>query len=166
MWVIRGKGHHQHIWTAQSNPNNEPMGVKRPIMADKPIVGHPPPFEKVIRASVAVARGERTHKVITTARKPIIWMHRTMLSTTGSLLARAVLNITQNAVIAQTSKVPCQRSKPYEGMFRTMRPCMMVPVMNPTDSSPACHPVIQIQPVCGVLESDQGWDEQGQLPTR
>lgn len=153
------------MWTAQSKPNKEPMGVRRPIMADKPNVGHPPPFEKVIRASVTVARGERIHNGITTARKPIIWMHRTIPSTTGSLLARAVLNITQNAVIAQTSKVPCQRSKPYEGLFRTIRPCMTVPAMNPTDSSPACHPVIQIQPVCGEPESDQGWHEEDQVPT-
>jgi len=121
--------------------------VRKPIMADRPVVGHPPPFVKVKRASVAVARGERTHSGTITAKNPIRWMIRVIPSTAGNLLARTVLNVTQNPVMAQTSKVPCHRSKTYVGAFKTIRPCMMVPTIKATDRRPACHPVIHNHPI-------------------
>ncbi len=40
-------------------------------MADKPVVGHPPAFVKVKRASLLVARGERTHNGTMIANKPM-----------------------------------------------------------------------------------------------
>lgn len=137
---------YQHICTAQSKPHKEPMGVRRPIMADKPVVRHPPPFVKVKRASVAVARGERIHNGTIMAKSPIMWMMRTTPSIAGNFLARTVLKMTQKKEITQTSKVPCQRSKLYVGLFKTIRPCMIVPTKKATDRRPACHPVIQIHP--------------------
>lgn len=131
------------------------MIVRRPIMEDRPVVGHPPPFVKVKRASVAVARGERIHNGTTTANSPIMWMVRTIPSIAGNLLARTVLNITQNEVIAQTSKVPCHRSNPYEGLFKTIRPCMTVPTTKATAKRPACHPVMQIHPWFDWSEHDK-----------
>ena len=123
------------------------MGVRRPIMADRPVVGHPPPFVKVRRASVAVARGERTHSGTIMAKSPIRWIMSTIPSTDGNLLARTVLKKTQNAEIAQTSKVPCHRSKTYVGLFKTIKPCMMVPTMKLLPRRPACHPVMHSHPV-------------------
>ena len=86
------------------------MGVRRPIIEERPVVGHPPPFEKVKRALVAVDFGERIHNGRIMANSPIMWMTRTTASITGSLLAKTVLKITQNKVTAQTSRVPCHRS--------------------------------------------------------
>lgn len=134
------------MWTTQSNPHKEPIGVSKPIIADKPVTGHPPPFVKVNRASEAVARGERIHNGTIMAKRPIMWTIRTIPSKAGSLFTKTVLNRTQNPVIAQTRRVPCHRSKTYVGLFKTIRPCMMVPTRKPTDKSPACQPIMQIHP--------------------
>jgi len=134
------------MWTTQSNPNKEFIGVRRPIMADRPIEGHPPPFVKVSRASLALDRGDKIHSGTATAKSPIMWMMRTIPSTAGNLFARKVLKTTQNITIAQTIRVPCHRSGTYVGLFRIIKPCMTVPTMKVLPRRPACHPVIQIHP--------------------
>jgi hypothetical protein len=47
--------------TEQSNPSKQLNGTVRPIMADKPVDGHPPLFVNVKITSAAFLRGPMTH---------------------------------------------------------------------------------------------------------
>lgn len=47
--------------------------MRSPIIAERPFVDHPPAFENVIRASLAVALGDRIHSGTITAKSPIIY---------------------------------------------------------------------------------------------
>ena len=60
-----------HMCTEQSNPSKQLKGVLRPIMADNPVVGHPPLFVYVKRTSAAFPRGAMTHNGMMTAKKPV-----------------------------------------------------------------------------------------------
>jgi hypothetical protein len=61
-----------HMCTEQSNPSKELNGAVRPIMAEKPVVGHPPLFVNVKSTSTAFPRGAMTHSGMMTAKRPVI----------------------------------------------------------------------------------------------
>lgn len=46
------------------------MGASKPIIADRPVVGHPPLFVKFKRASLALDRGAITQSGMMMAKKP------------------------------------------------------------------------------------------------
>lgn len=108
--------------TAESAPSKVYTGVSNPTMNDSPLDDHPPKLVRVPKTSDAEPRGDNTHNVMSTAKKPRMWMIRTAPSTIGNLLARKELNMMQKATTAMTNKVPCHRSKIYEASLRVMRP--------------------------------------------
>jgi hypothetical protein len=56
------------------------MGASKPIIADRPVVGHPPLLVKVRRASWAFDRGAMIQSGMMMAKKPRICRIRTMPS--------------------------------------------------------------------------------------
>ena len=102
---------HLHICTPQSKPNMDTMEVDRPTITDVPVLLHPPPLLNSVKTAAAVFLGASTHKGITIANRPTIWIIRISPSTIGSFLAKKVLKRIAKEVIAMTSMVPCQRSK-------------------------------------------------------
>ena len=79
-------------------------------MKATPVVLQPPKFKNSVKTSFAGFRGARIQSGISTAKNPTMWMMRTIPSIIGSFLARKVLKMMQNAVMAITRSVPCHRS--------------------------------------------------------
>lgn len=93
--------------TEQSNPSMELKDVSNPTMNATPIVGQLPPFSKWSKAVLASFRGDRTKRGMTIAKTPTTWTSRISPSTSGSFLAKEVLNMIENAITAITMRVPC-----------------------------------------------------------
>lgn len=98
------------ICAAESAPIKVYTGERRPTIKANPVVGQPPRFKNPVNTSEGSLRGAKIHRGMRTAKKPSRCIIRTIPSTMGSLLARNVLNMMQNAVMAMTRRVPCQFS--------------------------------------------------------
>lgn len=96
------------MWTAESAPIKVYTGESSPTIKASPVVLHPPRFVNSVNTSEAELFGANTQSGMRTAKKPSRWNANTIFSTIGSLFARKVLKMMQNAVMAMTSKVPCQ----------------------------------------------------------
>jgi hypothetical protein len=60
---------------------------------------------KVVKTSLALARGANTQRGIKMAKKPQMWIRSRIASTSGSFLARKVLKIMEKAAIAMMRRV-------------------------------------------------------------
>ena len=93
---------------AESAPIKVYTGERRPTIKATPVVGQPPRFRNCVNTSEGEPRGAKTHRGMRMAKKPNRCITSTIFSTMGSFLARYVLNMMQNAVMAMTKRVPCQ----------------------------------------------------------
>jgi hypothetical protein len=96
------------MWAAESAPIKVYTGERRPTMKANPVVGQPPRFKNCVNTSEGELRGAKTQRGIRTAKKPNRCITSTTFSTMGSFLARNVLNMMQNTVMAMIRRVPCQ----------------------------------------------------------
>lgn len=95
--------------TAQSYPISAVIVVENPTSVAVPALFQSPPLLNSVNTSFALRRGPRTHSGIMIANRPHTCRIRINTSTNGSRLARNVLNMIENKVMAITSRVPCHR---------------------------------------------------------
>lgn len=59
------------------------MGVKEPMRQERPMLPQPPPSVKVKKTELALGRVELpiTQRVMTTAKKPAVWMKKAKIWT-------------------------------------------------------------------------------------
>jgi len=96
--------------------------VDKPTMTDVPVELHPPPLVNSVKTDLALFLGARTQIGIIMAKRPTIWMIKTKPSIMGNFLAKKVLKKIEKETMAIRINVPCQRSKTYVGLFRTIKP--------------------------------------------
>lgn len=87
------------------------IDVDKPTMTDVPVLLHPPPLVNCVKTFLALFLGDKTHRGITIAKSPTMWIIKINPSIMGSFLAKNVLNRIAKVVIAMMSRVPCQRSE-------------------------------------------------------
>lgn len=104
------------MWVAASLPSKATVGPMMPTKQATAVLdqGRWPdwskvPLLKVKNTSFAVALvGDKTTNGTMIAKNPRICRIKTVPSTKGSLRARRVLKMPQNAAMAMTMRVPCQ----------------------------------------------------------
>lgn len=143
-----------HMCTEQSYPSKALKGEASPIIADNPVVGQPPLFVKVKRTSYALPRGAKTHRGMIIAKRPVMWMMRTIPSINGNFVANDVLKIMEKLMAAMAKSVPCQDLYSYCSLFKMIRPWISVPTMNATLARKTCHPVAHSHPLCNCKRPD------------
>lgn len=95
------------IWTAQSKPIEEMMGLSRPTIVAVPLEFQPPPLVNWVHTVFASAVGARVQSVIKMATIPRTWRINSNPSTKGNFFASTVLKKMAKEVIAMMSRVPC-----------------------------------------------------------
>lgn len=87
------------------------MGVREPTRQDSPMLPQPPPSVNVKKTELALGRVELpiTQSVMTTARKPAVWMKKAKIWTCASFWEKTELKRIAIVTTRMMRSVSCQR---------------------------------------------------------